>query len=48
MILSYKISESLNATAFLRHIVLDKDISNSPIVENDSVTMAMLSLTYKF
>ncbi|SUI57598.1 MltA-interacting protein precursor [Shewanella putrefaciens] len=48
MIISYKISESLNATAFLRHIVLDKDISNSPIVENDSVTMAMLSLTYKF
>lgn len=48
MLLSYKISNSLNASAFVRHTILDKDISNSPLVENDNVTMAMLSLTYKF
>lgn len=48
LIVSYQLTKSLNANAFLRHIVLDNDITRSPIVNSDNFTMAMLSIVYQF
>ncbi|MGL5048161.1 MAG: MipA/OmpV family protein, partial [Shewanella sp.] len=48
LIVSYQLTKSLNVNGFLRHTVLDNDIANSPAVKSDNVTMAMLSVMYKF
>lgn len=48
LILSYQLTKSLNANAYIRHIALDNDITHSPIINSDQITMAMISIMYKF
>ena len=48
LIVSYQLTKSLNANAFLRHIALDNDITRSPMVNSDNFTMAMISIVYQF
>ena len=48
LLATYKINKNLNVNALVKYHQLDADIEDSPIIDTDNLTTAMMSITYHF
>jgi len=48
LLATYKINQNWNVNALVKYNQLDSDIEDSPIVDTDNISSAMMSVTYHF